>query len=897
MRMALLVAGILGILCVPVLLVAPAEALNLGAWVVELPGAQDPATHIRTEGRGGVQGIVWAHETQKTVGFGIREPGGQWTIRSHDISGNGTQLRWPEIARLTDDMWIVSAKREGQTQQWIYRTENRGTTFSLVHVFADVHASKALTGLDANAGVLAIVYIRGSPTVDAMFAKSIDNGETWTQHASISDNTGSPTGSPTQRLTGPWAVDIAVIGSSRYAAVITTPENSGTFGGGAEVFEVTTEDAGVFWTTPYTTEGGSTLRKIARTHFVPSNRVCATATVVASAEDFYVAYSGTEDTVCKMWLWKNPVGVANAGDSFILTPNKVAHQTTNAGIFQSGERPPFWVMEDGQTVVGIFTGGTATTEWTQRLLLHAAQWDATYATAYSVVGAVNTGVASNQMSVWVGDDSAYLAYRNPYVGGRFEVAVQKIYDIPSFELVVSELTGVAFAPDGSYLITREGNGVVVKTYSGTTLHERGSVNTPNCFPRAAGVDANGFAATFLDCDGDGDVQTIRMRSPNLGLLPVPKSCEGVDHDDSGSEIPDDLRRIHNLMVGSSPWMFCVEKTFFNSGTAQTVYTFTDQDGNVGAYARMWKMPGIDAADFVRVPYGDVLTAEHTHTCHWQTMDALGDIRIYMVGVHPSMVTRVWEIAWEGTHNRVTGLVNIEVRMEQRFGQQGLYDRGKAVDCTGAVVLQQTEVGKVQLFRVGHSVPSWQEYASAVPVGGLIWEASGPTVSDVGTAVALSKTGRTAAYLRNSGGVTGPLIQLVDASDGTLLASFAKPQGELVGLGLDNFATRLVIVTSDRIVLHHIGDVTKDIEDTEGIDCDVFGRCVPDGGQDSPLFLRPPGGDLPPPEEISPEECRRIYGVWGCIIPGINKPGMLMAWAMVFVAGVMWFGWRATRGPN
>lgn len=299
---------------------------------------------------------------------------------------------------------------------------------------------------------------------------------------------------------------------------------------------------------------------------------------------------------------------------------------------------------------------------------------------------------------------------------------------------VDDLTGASMDSNAGTIITREADGLIVKTYdpSGVAAGPTGSFTTDGCIA-SDGVYAmfNGadYFTTFWDCDEDGDRNQLWVKDAAL-QSPIFDQCgtqdlgeeeiSDGDVDDGLFELPEDMNDLASFGDLNIDYSYCLTQGL---NEVLVAWGYTDDLGRAGVYAVNIEDDAGDARHIV-----DDRTSFQLDTstspgipgfCHWQDPDAL------VFGPGDDVVGDDWFAAAGGQTGPFAGWTadvlvqddvaspnDIEIDLHVGFnnGNSGIYYGSTSLDCElNPVVGQDKNVsmllgdnGRVRLLSYPHS---------------------------------------------------------------------------------------------------------------------------------------------------------------------------------------------------
>lgn len=564
MKINVLVAGFLIVALLGV--VTPSNAQSATPWATEnVPTNGFSLTNAAIATNGEDVGVAFGISTGR-VYFALRTAGAAWALKSADVTATTADpiSGGHALVSMGGTTWALATY--GSTGK-IFLSTNNGATWAQAYTGGlwQNGASMVPTGGTG----LAISYLGFASYVG--FRYSTDSGTTWTTEQVVNDNRGGA-GTPTASVVMRGTPDLDFDGTTYSIAM---RSNTAPY----PLFLITSTDA-VFWTTPYTTNGGSTTQPYATQcnganpgaifNNGPYNRGGRIATEFESA---------TKQYEC----------VETALQTFVAVPSATPTNSLNQlGLNYAATRV-------GQSLLALqdLTANNVK-------IYYRATVTGTYAEVLSIAP------SASAFALAMTPTYGYFVYTDGATG-QVKAARSLVYVVPSPALSISvpTLTGFSVDPTGNVVIART-NGQVL-TYSGGTLSATGSATT-NCAIRPHGVYAISTHVLYIHCDADDDtvVDSFNIRSPSL-TAPTgqPNVCE-----DAGfciADIPDggatgQLAGNHDPdahLVGFND--FPISYLNFKDGTADAdavymAFAFTTSVGDVGVVSYVMRNNGIDESD-------------------------------------------------------------------------------------------------------------------------------------------------------------------------------------------------------------------------------------------------------------------------------------------------------------
>lgn len=392
---------------------------------------------------------------------------------------------------------------------------------------------------------------------------------------------------------------------------------------------------------------------------------------------------------------------------------------------------------------------------------------------------------------------------------------------------VTDLVGFDVDRTGSNIIARTDSGVNVRTYSAASLDAFSSASTPDCL-RPDGVFASSQLVAFLDCDGTGSVEAIRIRTPPMGPPGAyfPSGCgpeckSDIEQGFSGPNdinVPNDLKEIRGLTIHP------ITYTFDSSGrnTAHQGYTFSETNGQVGALIVNYKELSEDnlystVQSFDATGIGDEIgICGYRHNGESVGTDFDADV---LVATTRYGATKAWSI----TEGATSYSDMYRPVMTLMFNNEGAVSDLRGVGCAQNRAVGYNGDGEVLIFNFTN------------PGKNSFLKLASDAQTEQGRAIALSGNGQVVAYYTND-----TLVNLRYTSNGTLKGQVDVGAASLAGANLRGmelqYAAQTLWIATDDVIAKY------DLTSVFGVDLtsvDDEGRIVTGAG-DAAKPPAPPG---------------------------------------------------------
>lgn len=749
-------------------------------------------------------GLVFVGTGDSNTRF-LRRDGvdGVWTSINTDVTGadivTGTGPRLA-LTSAGANNWVMCARLSVGGEYCYYSTDN-GVTWT------------KSANLDSGSGAIFDVYhsalvtqvlFRHLTTDNLKFSASDNFGASWNivNGLDISDNAGAPGNTATTNIDVAGASLIGVQGN-RYTAYLT---DSGT---NKNTYHVYSDD-GVFWTTPYTTELGTTLNPdtdpcpaaqygqiTAQGNVVGSTTNNYYITAQAISNNQYVCFHGhavpsTSPTnqIQVPPLTANEFVSCNASDQCLIAIADLTANNDYVYYSSSGEQP---------------------------VLKHTVNADTN---VYAIVQTPTKG---------------YFCYQNNAFAGRLECGDTQVFAGQELQQTVdvTNLVGYSMDSAGRNIIVRTDGGTVVRTYGVSNLVQIASVNTPNC-GTSDQVNAqelrNTVYVVYVDCDGDGESDSFNIRTPQLTTPPLP--CDDATNDIDNNALVDVPNNILQVgAIGDLPFDYfgrCagqnnpLETDRASVGFSfSTVGSLVDGGGRIGVFAVTYNSGVIDdQTDEETVALDTTAFPQVDSFCDW-TNPATG--KDYIIGTSSQGATGAYEVI----SSVVAGTPDLGyepvLELEQQFFNTGQYGAAMGVACAGNDIAILKATGVHWLTTVDGTetvVPGWPK-----------------TITDTETrGIAMTGSTNYLAYVDEG------TIHVVNRA-GTETGEYSIPSGTFRGMEFDSGGEHLAVFTSAHIKVINTTSATCELDNN----CAQVGGCGSEGcAADNP----PPVQPTPPPPHIT-----------------------------------------------
>jgi len=366
--------------------------------------------------------------------------------------------------------------------------------------------------------------------------------------------------------------------------------------------------------------------------------------------------------------------------------------------------------------------------------------------------------------------------------------------IPTTSISVSGLVGFDVDRTGSLIITREGSGTTISTYSALSLANLASTSTADC-SRSDGVMAIASMVMYVQCTAGNVVDSLEIKGPTLGAPTWPPGCDfcpdsidiaDYDHDEV-REVKDLIRFPIDRSEGFS------DSSFFSSGRADAAWGFSTEDNFVGVMTHTARNDAADGQFTASVAYGTAFGADQL--CVGQLSEGAEP---YMTAVDGASPTRSWDLDFSIGASGGFPVGELEVVMDNAIIYTSAYGSAVAVDCAGDRVIAGLELG------ASDDVVVFQKTN-----GALLWRASTVDVAPDMTVrgVTISGNGEFAAYVLEQTAGAAETVRVVYASNGTLITEVTSPGGPFHSMSIDHTGANLWIATTTLINRYDISIAT------------------------------------------------------------------------------------------
>ncbi len=395
----------------------------------------------------------------------------------------------------------------------------------------------------------------------------------------------------------------------------------------------------------------------------------------------------------------------------------------------------------------------------------------------------------------VGDGPPYL----------FVYSVEALATVAaSASATVSNLVGFDVDPAGTTAIARTDGGQFIRVYPAGTLSDPASKDT-DC-NRSHGVATMSNHVAYFDCDGDGAVHQVEIRSPSLNSPNKPSLCNDAGfcvEDIETSELEGDQGEQFNLAIlDRLPIDYSNNVNGFGDGDAVYVgMAFADSDGRIGVWTTTMLNNQDDRSEAVAVGIAT------------QTPDAICSHRdpngnTYLYGSSSQSNVQGFRVGFNFQGSAQFGTANVIPTMTQVFPGSASTAGPRGVDC-GDNKLAILNTGKLTVW---NRTSGGQSSAPHITISGLT------NVPVRG--VAMSSDGNWVAYA-NAG-----MWYILSANTGEVGCSGVLPSGTFQDMELHGSASSFWVATSTTIAVYSTFDCTtgEDVifdncEDAQDLDCD------------------------------------------------------------------------------
>jgi hypothetical protein len=795
-------------------------------WTREIVGATTTPDTILLGHWGRTEAVTWITTGGSHWSFATRNANtAAWTVRTTSVDGATFTVPCPfDLVGFGAGKWAMVGAEACGAGARIFTSTDNGTTWTL-----NTGYQWSLGMGQGNAVDLAnnlidgtlLVYSRTSTTNLAQVRISTDGGATWGTAIDIGNNDGSPTETSTTRAVSCTAAacsySLDALGPNVYASIPDSTTISSVTG---RMYTLDSADSGAYWTTPYTTHLGTTLRPYLQggPAYWQNNKYFADG--VAYGESSASKWSTTflSGTTVDMTCYAGTVAYPNGQQR---APIATAHYN---------------FMYFG---VNRCTGAQNTT----LAYSNGGPWYPSY-----VLG---PETATTKYNVDVSDDRSYFAYQNVVFGGRLEVYTQETPSkVPSPPSVVISVTGglVGFKVDGvgQNAIARFEDHTV-RSYAAYNLVQTNSQATPDC-TRVDGVDAlytvAGSYLVYADCYSDGSVYKIRIRDGALGGPNYPSSCSSECQDPQEAhslladiDVPGELDDMGS--ISARPYFFKRNTLpgWVLTNNACASFAYSTYNGKVGVFEPCYVNNGFDKSQTATRALNDG-SLPVSDFCTW-----IHDGRDYMAGVAITGSTGAFEVSFQNAGAPFNDYLQKPV-ISPVFVNGAGYGGAKTLACADDTIWFGKDSFLYRMRVVGGIV----ELAKK-DVGGPI-SYHGLAVSGDGNWLAYSRSDHT--YILNA----KTLVQVRDIQN---------PGTNLQRVELDQLGQVVWIATYTKIARQEIWPETTGVPKNNIVD--DFGNPLPGAGNET---VPPDDNGNCPAGYVK----IRVNGTWVCQLDptgGINPP--------------------------
>ena len=365
--------------------------------------------------------------------------------------------------------------------------------------------------------------------------------------------------------------------------------------------------------------------------------------------------------------------------------------------------------------------------------------------------------------------------------------------LPTTSISVSGLVGFDVDRTGGLIITREGSGTTVSTYSALSLANLASTSTADC-SRSDGVMAIASMVMYVQCTAGNVVDSLEIKGPTLGAPTWPPGCDfcpdsiGIadyDHDEV-REVKDLIRFPIDRSEGFS------DSSFFSSGRADAAWGFSTEDNFVGVMTHTARDDSADGQFTASVAYGTGVGAEQL--CVGQLSEGAEP---YMTAVDTASPTRSWDLDFSIGASGGFPVGELEVELANALIYTSAYGSAAGVDCAGnrvAVSLDRGASDEILVFQKTD--------------GGLLWRTTlGDVAAAVVRGVTISGNAEFVAYVSEQSAGTATEAKVAYASNGTVIMTVTPPSGLFHSMSIDHTGANLWIATTTLINRYDISIAT------------------------------------------------------------------------------------------
>ncbi|HUR61575.1 MAG TPA: hypothetical protein VM286_04345 [Candidatus Thermoplasmatota archaeon] len=560
------------------------------SWsAVTIPTGGNSVTDLYTATRAGTDeiGLAYLGGGSGKILFDYLATGnGAWVLKSSNVcSACGAASEPRGLVALDNHRWAMLVVDPVAGTYKTMRSTDEGATWTQVNA----NLGGANNGLGSH---FQMQYLGGDnlalleSQAGVVLRHSYDAGTTWPTGApdsyALNDNQG---GSSAQSATASTPVAYA----SFYVNPVNVAEQSVLLyaSTAANLYLLSAVDGGSFWTTPYTTNGGSTLR--------------SADAVTTSCPN---AYSQGVGLSAGHWMAMR-ANSANSNRWYACVDNVPYPSTTesttyNAPLSGVGMYP---IQSNGvQTLFAISDAANSR--------LHV--YYKTTGTATEVYTSPTGSGVTNQFNLRMGATYTHAIYPDNNLGGQLRDARAEYFppttattgSVPP--ITIAGITGMRVDPTGNTLIIRQNENV--RTYAAGTLAALG-VSDTYCNIRLGGIASAASHVLYLACDPDDAdvVQSFNIRSPSLGTPTQPSVCNGAGF--CLTEIPDAAGIASGALAGNHdgdihlasfehfPITYSnYQDGFLDDDAVWMAFAFTTLEGKVGVVTYVMNNDGTDKSD-------------------------------------------------------------------------------------------------------------------------------------------------------------------------------------------------------------------------------------------------------------------------------------------------------------
>lgn len=728
------------------------------------------------------------------VAFGARDTQSIAVARSTDdghsyaasvVDDTANALYCPSIDNVGTNL-VICWTDDSNGDVYFSRSSNAGVLWTVPSNVASSSAYKNCS-IAALSSTTYLIVLCDDTASDVLSIRSTNSGATWSSPATVdsTDDCGT-VGAGSNR-------QISLANQDETIAVAVWVTGTGSNAKGCQ-----STDGGVTWATCYTIQSGSA-QAVDLEHVTSSTFDVALLTTTPTVKWCRSTTSGSTNSFGCATAVASP---GTSSDVAVATspvdPDNVEVAWGNGGTSQTA------ILKGSTSTDG---GATWSAAETIRTLTGG-----TNAQSGAVAAAVNGIGEAIVAQTWCTSSCASTTARLTEASYATLVSAFAAAETTT----VTNLVAMTTDPTGRLLVARTDNGGWVRNYNAQSLASgtTGTYETANCASNIRpGIMAQFPNVGFLDCGGDANFDTLRIRNNQMGDPAVPSdqygSCPtavgdacakdfgatgfsgdygqfanlnevntfdqtfGLDYINSADRAPTcSDSRLPGGSPGDCGWQNFLWWSFTTTNGKLGVHTLAAKDGAIGDRRHEYTVQFAPSSSTVN------------HLC---TGSAVGP-GTYIVGAHPGTAAQEYRLTFTfGNGDILT--TDLTASIQQVWSGSGITYQAEGVACSSDRVLlfnPNTSPQRIYAFR-----PTDGSFLYSIDLEG----------SGANRGLTVAKDRKFGAF------VDGATMKVFNTTDGTVTRAYALPEGTFKDIRMDAGAQNVWVATSSRLARYVVFEAT------------------------------------------------------------------------------------------